>query len=222
MLYTRDYIFIHFPKAAGKTLTRYFLGCWKGERTKGYVSKGQLTEVADLMDVDVDLELGNAHMDLRESLETFSASEFGTAEPKAIFICSRNPYDLAVSTYFFQRATYEDNKGRKNFELASRLSLKEYWRSLPPISPQNYFSITGSTPDNLEVIRFERLEDDLRSVCRRYGFQCPELEHLNATQHDHYTKYYDAELEKMIFERYRFFFDNGFYERETFARGDDN
>ena len=215
MLYTKDYIFLHYPKTAGKTLTRFFLEAWNGE-IKGSISKGQLNEVKDLINENIHLEIGRGHETLRQSLRIFSQSFEKTNDPKAIFICVRNPYDLAVSTYFFQKKTYENNKEKENFKLAHNLTLKEYWKVAKTGKPENWFLAKGKTKSPIEFIRFEKMMEDLQKLADKYQFNCPGLSHLNASDRGHYSEYYDSELEKIVYNKFKFFFDKGFYEREKY------
>ena len=48
MLINDEFAFIHFPKTAGKSLTKYLISAWK-DPIYGLVSPGQLKEIEDVL-----------------------------------------------------------------------------------------------------------------------------------------------------------------------------
>ena len=79
-----------------------------------------------------------------------------------------------------------------------------------------YFEIEGKMPSNINVLRFENLQADLKNALLEVGieFGSP-LPIVNKTKHGHYREYLTPKAEKAIYKRYEWLFDNGFYEREV-------
>jgi hypothetical protein len=71
-------------------------------------------------------------------------------------------------------------------------------------------------PQNLHIVRFETLEEDLgRILGRLYPIQSG-LPKLNASTHAPYRSYMNAEAESGIYRKFRWLFDREFYKREQF------
>jgi len=52
------------------------------------------------------------------------------------------------------------------------------------------------------LIRFESLQDGFDEVCRMIGKPRRILPHVNQTQHDHYTRYFDDECRELFRRRF--------------------
>jgi hypothetical protein len=71
-------------------------------------------------------------------------------------------------------------------------------------------------PQNLHIVRFENLEDDIgRIIGRLYPIRSG-LPKLNASPHAPYRSYMNAEAESGIYRKFRWLFDRRFYKREQF------
>lgn len=214
MLFNKDFIFVHYPKTAGKSLTRFFIQAWKGE-IYGFLSKGQFKEVEDLISIkgNLHLALGNAHMGMNKCIEEYSKKFPDSDGPKKVFVCMRNPYDLAVSTYFFQRQTYSNNPDKLNFKLASFLTLDEYWSIITTADPSKWYESKYVTKNQIHTISFENLSDDLSGIVKQYNLNETKIDHINRSKRDDYDSYYNDELRKNVSKTFHYFFDHGYYNK---------
>ncbi len=216
MLLSKDFAFIHFPKTAGKSLTKYLISAWEGP-IYGRVSPGQIREVADVLRPDVRLHVARGHENMRRTSLILQGMGRNIHDLRGIFVCIRNPYDLAVSTYFFLRRTYAENGGSERFRLASRLSFSEFWcNDISTAPPERWLTLGGEVLPNQYFIRFESLRQDLDFLSKKFEFKDATLPHLNRTSHAHYSEYMTKESEEAVYTRFRYLFDAGYYERESF------
>ena len=217
MLINDEFVFLHYPKTAGKSLTRYMIEAWRGP-IYGLVAKGQLKECKDVMRPEVTLEVGSGHENMRRAKAILEKRGKRIQEMRAVFVSIRNPYDIAVSTYFFMRRAYQDNRDRPNFKMARELDFDEFWKrhnQITRVRPERWLTLDGDIMGNQMFIRFESLEQDLISLSNQYDFNPATLTHINATAHDHYSQYITTRAcEEAIFGFFRFFFEQGFYKRE--------
>ena len=215
MLWCEDYLFVHYPKTAGKTLTRFFVQAWP-RPISGFISKGQVNELADCELEKTGIVVGRGHENLRQSQEIVAGAGGDILKMKGIFCCIRNPYDLMVSNYHFMRQTYEANSQRPNFVIAHENDFVNFCEKVGVSSPMNWMALGGVQPDNLQIIRFEQMNDDLNMYAKKFGFDMPVLGHLNASKRAHYSEYLCDRSEKAIAEKFSYWFDEGYYERECF------
>ena len=215
MLINKDFAFLHFPKTAGKSLTKYMVDAWEVP-IHGRVSKGQVTELADVMRPGVTLEVTRGHEGMRQAAKVMRERGCRIQDLKAVFVCIRNPYDVAVSTYFYLRETFRLNRENPRFRRAAEMTFEDFWCSDPNNAPERWLALNGRVLPNRRLIRFECLREDLDELSKEFGFRPAELPHLNASDRQHYSAYMTPRAEDAIFSKYRYMFDAGFYPRESF------
>jgi hypothetical protein len=212
LIYTHEFLQLHYPKTAGKSLTRFFIEVWK-RPVFGLISKGQFGDMDGLDLSGVDLQVGRGHENLDQSAEILRGKGIDIEKLRGIFVCIRNPYDLMVSNYFFMRRTYRNNRDRRNFELAATLPFEDYCVRSTMASPEKWMLYQGSLPAALRIIRFESLADDLRRYAEEFAFPMAAIPHINATNHEPYLTYITPRAEKAIAKQFDWIFSNGYYER---------
>lgn len=217
MLTNSDFLFIHYPKAAGKSLAKYMIEAWKGP-IHGIVSPAQMRELEDVLRPDVTLEIGRGHENMRRARILLAERGERIEDKRGIFVCMRNPYDLAVSTYFFMRQTFEHNRTRPRFQRAMAQSFEEFWATGDLTAPpERWFTLRGKVLPNQRYIRFEHMREDLAALAGEFGFGEACLPHLNASRRGHYADYMTDRAEKAIYAHFRYLFDAGHYRRERFG-----
>lgn len=217
MLVNEDFAFVHFPKTAGKSLTRYLIEAWR-DPIYGKVSPGQLEEVASVMRPGVTLEVARGHENIRRTSIILRGMGRRIEDLRAVFVCIRNPYDIAVSTYFFMRETYARNSKSPRFRMAAELSFEDFWvNDISKSPPERWLTLNGKVLDNQRFIRFESLREDLEALAVEFNFRSAVLPHLNRSRRGHYSDYMTSRAEEAIFTRFEYMFRAGYYRRESFG-----
>ena len=216
MLINDDFAFIHFPKTAGKSLTKYLIAAWD-DPIYGRVSAGQLRELADVMRPGVTLEVDRGHENIRRTSVILRERGRRIEDLRAVFVCIRNPYDIAVSTYFFMRETYIQNTTSLRFRMAAELTFEEFWKNdISKSPPERWLTLNGRVMANQRFIRFESLREDLAQLAVEFSFRDAELPHLNRSRRGHYGEYMTPVAEQAIYKRFEYMFTAGYYRRESF------
>lgn len=215
MIWSEDFCFVHYPKTAGKTLTQFFVKAWDAP-VSGFVSPGQINELKDCELEKHAIEVGRGHENLEEAAQLIGEAGRDLLKMRAIFCCIRNPYDLMVSNYHFMRQTYKHNTHRPNFVVAHENNFTDFCEKVGAATPAKWMELDGEQPANLEIIRFESMADDLNRLAEKYAFDAPPLAHLNASKRAHYSEYMNPRAEAAVFKKFRYWFDLGYYPRESF------
>lgn len=134
------------------------------------------------------------------------------------FCFVRNPYDRAVSIWRFLCDGYEAslhrNFGRSSggsYGYGRDLTFREFLEGFPePNLWERWHMTTQSfhvTDDSGRLMvdfvgRLEKLQQDFDTVCDQIGMRRVQLPHENRTEHEHYTRYYDAETRRLAEQRY--------------------
>lgn len=213
MLWTDDFLFLHFPKTAGKSLTRALVQTL-GRPMTCVVSKGQVREIADCDHANLTIIEGWAHENMRAAHKRLSEYNKKLDSFKAIILGIRNPYDLMVSNYFFMRKTFKHNRDKENFKIAMENDFEGYTAKVGFAPIENWMTINGSRPENLRIIRFEHLQEDFDALANEFGFASITMPHINPSSHDHYMAYLTPAAEEAIYGKLKYLFDEGFYERQ--------
>lgn len=137
-----------------------------------------------------------------------------------ILVTMRNPYDMDLSQYsYFRKVGHEQDVGPEG-RIALNHTFREYLETAPfkgefPPRLDKFFHVLGKIPPNLAVLRFERLNEDLRRHASPFLTDVA-LPHDNRSEHLPYEEIFDAQLEELCYRRNRWFFDNGYYPRLQF------
>jgi hypothetical protein len=123
------------------------------------------------------------------------------------FAIIRNPWDRAISYYFSpHRGVKEWNRTQFITTLDEIRPATSYLCSTHPIINTVNNWLSGSfKPIDSEVnflLRFENLEKDFKDLCDKINIPFHSLDHRNKSAHDHYSKYYDADLVTLVEKRY--------------------
>jgi len=200
VLFNRDLMFIHIPKAAGTSIREYF--------------KRALPKPVIIYHEIVGTE--NPHINLPDALQFVLDQGYDPAGFKFFLAVFRNPYAVDVSMYHYMRNTPGNWPKTSDRHLALHSSFDEYLRkSTYWPSFEYYIYLNGRIPDNMIILRVEDdLEQDMRSIVEEIGGNREvEFPHINIQHYGHYVEYYTPELEEIVYNKYRWVFDYGIYER---------
>ena len=121
------------------------------------------------------------------------------------FAFVRNPWDWAVSWYFYR-------KDRPNSNNTKNISFKK-WIKEKASTAYNPIGIGLSVAQSDFICdeygvkvdfvgRFENLQEDFNTICDKIAIPRQQLCHLNKSEHEHYSRYYDDETRDLVAQRY--------------------
>jgi len=224
MLFNDEVMFLHVPKTGGMSITTYLLNNLPGTI---YLSVppaafDHASRSAKFADVRERLQLvpGRRHEDLFQAGQI--AGKFGRSlqDFKLIMAVVRNPYDLEVSYYCHLRkesVRKRSGRGRLATSLAASGDFETFAKSAPyyghlPSRIERYYSLSGGTPDNMQIIRLEEIDGDL-AVVAPFSLRRWSMPHYNRTNgRRQWADYLTPTAESAIYEKYRYLFS--FYPRE--------
>jgi hypothetical protein len=188
----RNGVFLWVPKTAGQSV--YFAlreaGCYRLKTPEAVRRTFPQQGLATFK-----------HMDYGRLVELGLVSrEFHESAYKFCFV--RDPYDRAVSLFFFLN---------KKKYVPEELDFLDFWRlvaekGLEPVGAHKLLGfglcnpqvrwLEHSEPDFIG--RFENIQVDFRHVVKELGVEEVELPWLNATRHDHFSAYYCEESKQIV------------------------
>ena len=207
-------LFIHTPKTAGMSMTAMLEKHLQGKLgITGPFEKHKKENVTYFP--------GRRHETLVDAQSFFTYRNMDILKFEKIFSVMRNPYDLELSRYAYLRKDLPQDRGVAQ-KIAMSETFKEYLKKAPffgmnPPRLNLYFTYNGALPENLVVLKYENLAGDIKTYLGPYMEANYTLPFENKSNHDSYREVYDAECEQLVFERNRWFFEKGFYTRESFS-----
>ncbi len=210
VIFNSEFLFLHVPKTGGMSLSRALLRSLSG-KVYYTVPKGHARQEF----CETILE-GTRHEDLYQARDFFENRNLGVSLRRfeTIFVMVRNPYDLEVSRFHYLQLGHPWDRGPAH-RIAMTGDFREFARSAKPFFKiENYFVIDGCLPPNLRVMRLEDISSQRLNMAFGQYFEAPlELEAVNATKRKSFAEYFDKESEEMVYQRYKFLFDYGYYSR---------
>lgn len=187
------FIFVHAPKTAGNSIQNYLQNYSEDKivvnnkcAKHNTESKSHLDRFG-IMSSDKKFKICK-HTTLNEYYSNWR-KKYGSIEDFFKFGATRNPWDRAISYYFW--------KGYKSFDK------KRFMNELIQRSCFDFFYVKKYSDHKLDyVIRFETLQADFDIVCDKIGIPRKQLPHKNKSKHKHYTEYYDDETKQIVAEKY--------------------
>jgi len=189
-------MFVHIPKAAGTSI----------EKSLGLIRARTPGKFSNLFTGSGKYSLG--HIDVRKRLKDgrIPAKFYDSAFK---FCFCRNPYDRAVSHYFYARKRHSD-------EFSPKVSFIEFTRTLGKYGKM--FRLQSYYTEGLEfdfMGRFERLEDDFEFIANKLNVDVKLIKD-NATKHRPYWEYYDWESIENVKKFYKKDFETFGYDPNIF------
>ena len=121
LVFNKDLLFIHVPKAAGTSISRYLLSVLPSPLY--YVRPEPFPDLDDGAAVYIE---GKQHQTLREVRELLRGYGFDLSRLPLILAVMRNPYDAMVSSYHYHRRTDIPNQEGARQKMARELTFKQY------------------------------------------------------------------------------------------------
>jgi hypothetical protein len=214
MIFSRHVLFLHVPKTGGLSVSRYLLDTLPRPIFYARPAEDQ-TAVPDGVTV---LE-GIRHEPLAMAANVVEQHGYRLADFSSILATVRNPYEIEVSRYAFLQLPWHLTRAVRppEWELAVNADFPTFACGSRPHSGrriEEYFLCNAESPDNLKILRFERLEGDLVAALERVGIAASgQLPRLNTSEHADFASYYTAAAEEAVYAKYRWVFDQGFYPR---------
>jgi len=189
--HSKKFIFIHIPKTAGTSIEQCLSSCIKPD--------------FPIVGYDEANKLHRQHSTLEQLKSIYKIK----IDDYFKFTVCRNPYERAVSGYFwFLKAgllnvstTFKDyllirNGCEKLNHLNSSQGRGDHFY------PQlKYMEIEGKNKIDF-VIRFENLQKEFDIVCTKISIPHQQLLHIKKTCHKHYASYYNKETREIVEQKY--------------------
>ena len=163
---------------------------------------------------------GAPHEHLLDAEDFFNRRNKSILDFEKIFVCMRNPYGLELARYleFLEGPTLDACPAQKIAINGSFLDFLEFAPENEFLPPRldRYFEALGRMPENLAILRYESLEQDLRMNLTPYltdGNIVLDLPDDRLA----IEGIYDVAAEALCHSRHRWFFDKGYYPRMAAA-----
>ncbi|MCH2076156.1 MAG: hypothetical protein MK180_04600 [Rhodobacteraceae bacterium] len=218
MIFTDRFLFLHYPKTAGKSLSAAVVQSWGGLVT-AYISPGQMCELAGYVARGSTLYVEGAHQNAvgaDKLLNDFHGTSVSKME--AVVLGTRSPYSRFLSEFFFLRNSYASgSRASPKMEIAAACADPlEFARKFQPKSSISWFSLDRKNVlPNLRLVRFENIQSDFDAIAEEFGYPSTKMPHLNAGKVRSYDEYMCEELEELVYQQYRPFFELCNYDRMT-------
>ncbi|MFT6809280.1 MAG: hypothetical protein ACJA01_002516 [Saprospiraceae bacterium] len=124
------------------------------------------------------------------------------------FATIRNPWDKAISFYFSPHRRVEEwNRDIFIKTLRQMPTLRSFiqyeTRFLRTLRKFKLFIYSNDLDAHVDfIMRFEELESDFKKVCKQLEIKTTSLTNRNASNHKHYSKYYDKEMIEMVRDKF--------------------
>ena len=235
MIFNDEVAFLHVPKMGGMSVTRYLLNNLAGEihlvvPESAFDHARAGIEFADVAP-RLHLHAGIRHENMSQAAALLATLGVRMDAFRTVMAVIRNPYTLEQS-YFQHLRKASTGKFRLarggrpqlDMQLAQGGDFRAFCQRAPfyghlPSRIERYYTLDGrATPANLQVLRFEQLQEDLARALQGRTLGRSELRHLNAStrgtpKDDAVDMRFDAGAEEAVFRKFEFLFN--FYPRAS-------
>ena len=216
MVFNDELLFLHVPKTAGMAVSEALTRCLRAPVCYA-VQAGHEGDLAARKGVRV--MTGRRHQNLATADAWFEAKELPqrVATFRRVLVMVRNPYAMEVSRYHYLRKGHPWDHGRAQDlavagDFAAFVAESRWWFDF-----RDYYSVDGYVPDNLLIVRQEALGTGIVLGCEDCFAEPFHAEAVNNSREHDYRDYLTPALEPLVYRKYQWVFDKGFYARERFA-----
>lgn len=193
------------------------------DHRKGAIS---LTEPYEASSVQGGIEYipGKRHETLHDAATFFGERHIRLEQFEQIFVVMRSPYELELSCFAYLLKDLPWDRGKAQ-ELVLEGGFRQHLATalffgMNPPGLDLYYHVEGHIPDNLVILRYEKLATEIERHIASYLESGYEVPHENKSKHAPVGQVYDVELAALCYQRHKWFFDNGFYSRVTYPTPD--
>ena len=145
---------------------------------------------------------GKRHETLIDAASFFTYRNMRLEQFEKIFVVMRNPYELELSRYAYLQKNLPQDRGMAQ-DIALEGDFRHYLSKAPffgmrPPRLDLYYHLNGSMPDNLVILRHERLSSDLRTASGPLPREWLCLTRENQSKHKAVEDVYDAEMGRFV------------------------
>ncbi|MEQ8265293.1 hypothetical protein [Pseudohaliea sp.] len=216
MVFNDELLFLHVPKTAGMAVSEALT---RSLRAPVYYAV-QAGHEGDLAGRDgVRVVTGRRHQNLATVDAWFEEQGLPhrVERFRRVLVMVRNPYAMEVSRYHYLRKGHAWDSGRAQVlalagDFPAFVAESRWWFDF-----RDYYTVDGFVPDNLLVVRQEALGPSIVLGCAGCFASPFQAEAVNTTQRHDYRDYLTADLEPLVYRKYQWVFDKGYYAREVFS-----
>ncbi len=198
--HTKKFLFIHVPKTGGNSVSTALqpytdIQFVAANSPKGFGVSENFWPIDPLYGSIKHFSVEQWNALLGESISDYFL--FGTV---------RNPFDRAISTYFFMKQAIVQNKMSwledHSDEARDRFSKSEFHNFLVAGVPSQSSFLKSNAELDIHLMRYEQLVNDFAVVCRKLELNQASLPVINASRRPPSTRLLDADTQKLLIEVY--------------------
>jgi hypothetical protein len=212
MIFNDDFLFIHVPKTAGMSISDSLIRYLRGQVYYAVQDNHARQRYEET------ILIGKRHQTLVGADKYFEEKglEHRVCRFKFIMAMVRNPYEMEVSRFhYLQKGHKWDNGHAQDLAMSGDfpqfVAGSKWWFDF-----KDYYTLDGRIPDNLFIVRFEAFYQTMALTfgeCFKEGF---DVARVNVSRTTDFKEYYTEDTEVMVYKKYQWLFDNGYYSREIF------
>lgn len=198
---SKRFLFIHVPKTGGNSVFQA-LREYSDDRiiTPGPTQDGieRFGTVNDTYPTIL------KHSSLSEYQHALPAEVFGSLYKFAIL---RNPWERMISWFFSPHRQLPQANRRLEWQAARGWDRDHFHKFLSRKQSTRHYTCLPGAPTlsrDLDVLmRFEQIDEHFAELCRRLDIPARPLPKYNRSTREHYSHYYDDELQALVGEMFR-------------------
>jgi hypothetical protein len=189
ILFEHKCLFIHIPKTGGNSIQN-ILNTFSEDDIVTFEHHQDGIERFEVRNKEYNITKHSAYTDYQQQLKL---SDFSLLFKFAVI---RNPWDRLISYYF---------SPHRNVSIWSR---EEFIELVHNVKPIRHYICPKNCKDKLDshidfLARFEFLEDDLVNISQIINIDFKNLPHRNKLIRRDYRSYYDDQLRKLVFNKFK-------------------